>query len=68
MRHRIAFDIEQQIRRLDVAVHDAEFVRGVQRLGGLNAKPGHGAEVPRIVVGVLGDQRRNRFVIRRRRR
>ena len=40
----LALQIEQQVRRLHVAVDDAVVVRVLQRFGRLFAEPGHAAE------------------------
>ena len=41
----VALDVQQEVGRLDVAVHDAELVRVVERLGRLDAQRGGRSEV-----------------------
>jgi hypothetical protein len=53
--------LDQQVRRLDVAVQDAVLVGVVEGFGGLDAELGDGAEV--VFAAEVGERRevRNRF-------
>ena len=44
----VAVDVEQEVRRLDIAVQHALAVGMCQRLGNLNAQPRHGSIVARV--------------------
>ena len=56
----LSAEVQQQVPRLDVAMHDSPLVGVLKRQRRLSTQPGHALEVPEVVCSSLARDRRRR--------